>query len=171
MAGDALRLVPLSRGHAPELIEMAQEFRDEGDERFALLLADTDDFFAELERFERGVSLPPDRVRQTQFLLFRGARLLGGARLRHRLIPILHLDGGNVGYEIRRSERGRGYGSAILALMLEQAREIGLERVLLTTAESNLASQRVIERNGGVPDGTSVSHNTGETMRRYWITL
>jgi predicted acetyltransferase len=148
---------------------MAEEFRREGDPRFELALDDLDAFFEHVERFAAGRNLPDDRVQQTHFLLFDRDRLVGSARLRHRLIPVLHLDGGNVGYEIRRAERGKGYGTTLLALVLAEACRIGLDRVLLTTERQNLPSIRVIEKNGGVPDGTSISPNTGEVMLRYWI--
>lgn len=166
-----LRLSRLSRAHAPALQDMAREFEAEGDDRMAPVLADLAGFYASVEAFAAGEDLPVDRVQQTQLLLFRGERLLGSVRLRHRLIPVLLKDGGNIGYEIRRSERGRGYGSAILALSLLEARRIGLDRVLLTTAEDNPASIRVIEANGGVRDGEAISPNTGARMLRYWITL
>jgi len=168
---DELHLEPLSRARAQSLLEMAAEFRAEGDPRFDLLVDDIDAFFDLAERFALGRQLPADRVQQTQYVLLRGDEVLGSARLRHRLIPVLHQDGGNIGYEIRRSERGKGYGTTLLALMLNEARRSGLQRVLLTTARTNAASIRVIEKNGGVPDGTSVSPHTGEAMLRYWIDL
>lgn len=170
-AAGALRLERLERRHEGALRAMAAEFRAEGDERFELLFADGGAFFAEADRFAAGRDLPEDRVPQTQFLLFAGSRLLGGARLRHRLIPVLEQDGGNVGYEIRPSERGNGYATALLALILDEARRLGLPRVLLTAALTNRASIRVIEKNGGVQDGTSLSPRTGEVMLRFWIRL
>lgn len=171
MVAAALRLERAGRAYIKSLLDMAEEFRAEGDPRFDLLLDDADTFFDLLEGFAVGRDLPPDRVQQTQFLLFSGDRLLGSARLRHYLIPVLHQDGGHVGYEIRRSERSNGYGTALLALMLNEARRIGLNRVLLTTARTNKPSIRVIEKNGGTPDGTSVSPHTREVMLRYWVTL
>lgn len=171
MSSSEISLRPLSRADAAALRDMAREFTAGGDPRFDALLLDTPAFFADAERSAVGIDLPPDRVRQTQFLLWRGERILGGARLRHELIPQLHRDGGNIGYEIRPSERGRGYGHLILARMLREARAIGLTRVLLTAATSNAASLRVIEAAGGIADGLSVSHVTGQAMRRYWIEL
>src|SRR5262245_16021702 len=168
---DEPRLEPIGRAHSEALVEMAREFHAEGDPRLDPVLADIDAFFDRTQRFRLGQGLPEDRVQQTHYLLFAGPRLLGGARLRHRLIPPLLLDGGNIGYEIRKSERGKGYGTHILALMLAEARRIGLERVFLTAAHANVASRRTIERNGGVPAGESISPITGERMARYWIRL
>jgi predicted acetyltransferase len=167
----SVRLERLRRFHEAELVEMAREFRDEGDPRLDLLLDDPDAYFAEVACFEADQDLGPDQVPQTYFLLFEAGRLVGGSRVRHRLNEKLHLDGGNIGYEIRPPERGKGHGTAILGLSLLEARKLGLERVLLTAATDNVASRRVIEVHGGVPDGSTISPNTGEEMRRYWIEL
>lgn len=166
-----LRLEVVTRAHAEALADMAREFLAAGDPRLVAAVDDPDGFFARTQRFAEGRDLPPERVPQTHYLLLRGTRLLGGARLRHRLIPVLHRDGGNVGYEIRPTERRRGLGTALLGLVADAARGRGMTRLLVTTARTNLPSIRVIEHHGGVPDGTSVSPHTGETMLRYWIHL
>lgn len=164
-----LRLERLQRAHRGALVEMAESFRLSGDDRYALLLAHPDAWLETAERFDAGDDLPPDRVPQTVYLLFEGPQAVAAARLRRRLIPVLHLDGGHIGYEVRPEARGRGLGTALLGAMLERARAIGLARVLLTAAEHNVASRRIIERQGGVADGTRISPHTGETMVRYWI--
>lgn len=167
----SLALEPMDRRHKDELCDMAEEFRSEGDRRFDAVLDDPEEFFRIAERFESGLDLPADRVQQSNFLAFSGDRLVGSGRVRHRLIPVLHQDGGHIGYEVRRTERGRGYGNALLSLLLDEARRLGLVRVLLTAATNNPPSLRTIKRNGGVADGTSVSPRTGEVMARFWISL
>ena len=47
-------------------------------------------------------------------------------------------------------KRGRGYATRALREMLDEARREGLRYVELTTDANNIASQRVIEANGGV---------------------
>ena len=150
---------------------MAREFEAAGEPGFEVALSDPEAFFSRIACFELGTDLPTDRVRQSQFWLFRADRLLGSSRLRHRLIPRLERDGGHIGYEIRPSERRLGFGSALLGLTLQEAKAIGLPRVLLTTEPTNLGSIRIIRNNGGVFTDTSVSPNTGRTMNRYWIEL
>jgi predicted acetyltransferase len=56
---------------------------------------------------------------------------------------------GHIGYAVVPWKRGRGYATQALAAILPEAREVGLPYVELTTDASNLASQRVIEANGG----------------------
>jgi predicted acetyltransferase len=57
---------------------------------------------------------------------------------------------GHIGYAVVPWKRRRGYATRALALILPLAREQALPFVELTTDASNLASQRVIVRNGGV---------------------
>ena len=168
---DQLRLCRVTRANSDGLAEMAREFRCAGESPFGLALDDPDAFFDRVARFELGIGLPPDRVRMSQFWLFRGDLILGSSRLRHRLIPVLELDGGHIGYEIRPSERRKGLGSTLLRLTLQKAREIGLSRVLLTAEPTNLGSIGVIQANGGAFADTSISHRTGREMNRYWIKL
>lgn len=57
---------------------------------------------------------------------------------------------GNIFYAIRNSARGKGYGTALLNVMLNKAKEQGLNEILIQSSAGNIASQRVIEKNGGV---------------------
>lgn len=57
---------------------------------------------------------------------------------------------GHIGYAVVPWKRGRGYAKESLRLMLAQAHAEGLAFVTITTDPDNLASQRVIEANGGV---------------------
>ncbi len=117
----------------------------------------------------------PGRVPQTTLLLARETpervTLLGVSKLRHTLTPTLQDIGGHIGYSIRPSERGKGYGSRILALTLEQARTLGLSHVLLTCDTDNIRSARVIVRNGGVLTSEGYSTLRGGRVSRYWIAL
>lgn len=118
----------------------------------------------------------PDHVPQTLLILTRiepdGTPVaLGASLLRHHLTPKLEDIGGHIGYSIRPSERGQGYGTLILAMTLPFARALGLERVLLTCDTDNIRSARVIMSNGGVLTSEGHSPLTGVPISRYWIAL
>jgi predicted acetyltransferase len=57
---------------------------------------------------------------------------------------------GHIGYSVVPWKRRRGYATRALGLLLPDARAEGLEHVEVTTDVDNVASQRVIEANGGV---------------------
>lgn len=83
------------------------------------------------------------------WLIERG-EYIGQASVRPDLAtPYLITYGGHIGYSIRPSRRGQGYGKLILKLALEKSRRVGLDRVLITCDADNLASKRIIENNGG----------------------
>ena len=56
---------------------------------------------------------------------------------------------GHIGYAVVPWKRGKGYATRALELLLPEARHEGLAYVELTTDADNVASQRVIEANGG----------------------
>jgi predicted acetyltransferase len=89
--------------------------------------------------------------------------------VRHELNEFLLRAGGHIGYGIRPSARGRGLATWALRSVLPQASALGLEKVLVTCGDGNLASARVIEKAGGVLE--DVRHTELGLTRRYWITL
>ena len=80
---------------------------------------------------------------------------------------------GHIGYSVVAWKRRHGYATAALALMLGHARAEGLEHVLITTNVDNLASQRVIQANGGifVERVEKTAHHGGKAALRYRIDL
>ena len=56
---------------------------------------------------------------------------------------------GHIGYSVVPWKRQRGYATRALQLLLPQARDEGLAYVELVADADNIASQRVIEANGG----------------------
>jgi predicted acetyltransferase len=57
---------------------------------------------------------------------------------------------GHIGYSVVPWKQGLGYAKAALALLLPEAKSIGLSFVEITTDPENIASQRVILANGGL---------------------
>jgi predicted acetyltransferase len=84
------------------------------------------------------------------------------------LTPYLAEEGGHIGYDVRPSERRKGYGTHLLRLTLAEARRIGLTRVLVTADEANVPSWRIIEKNGGEYEPEVVRGKLA-ALRRYWI--
>ena len=118
--------------------------------------------------------VPEGAVRMTVLWLVEGSRFIGEVEIRHKLTTGLRRYGGHIGYGVRITERNRGYGTKLLKFALQYARdELGLPCVLITCDESNSASIRVIEKNGGILQD-KVNNHTDHGMvvtRRYWIAL
>lgn len=86
-------------------------------------------------------------------LVFADGKPVGFGSIRHFLTDALRKVGGNIGYGIAPEYRGKGYGKEILRLLLEEARRIGIDRVLVTIKLDNAASKAVALANGGVITG------------------
>ncbi len=155
-----------------DFCSLAEEFLAEDDERYREATADFEEFVRLCSDEAVGRNLAPGRVQQSTFWLVQNEqRILACSRLRHTLTPYLEEFGGHIGHDVRPSERGRGYGTQILKLTLDKAREIGLKRLLVTADSANVASWRIIEKNGGVLRSEAISPETDAFLRKYWIEL
>lgn len=73
-------------------------------------------------------------------------------------------------YEIDPAFRGKGYGKLILKSGLEEARKIGLQELLITCDDENIASKKIIEANGGIFIEKALLPKN-KTMLKYSIPL
>ena len=111
--------------------------------------------------------LPEDRVHCDYYWITDGTgadqEVVGFLAVRHSLTAWLLEEGGHIGYSVRPARRGQGHASRALALGVLRCAELGIDRVLVTCDDDNVASARTIERNGGVHE------DTRNGKRRYWI--
>lgn len=78
---------------------------------------------------------------------------------------------GHLGYAVVPWKQRRGYATQALALMLPQARKLGLAHIDLTTDPDNLPSQKVITANGGVFVERFAAPGYGKDELRFRIPL
>jgi predicted acetyltransferase len=90
----------------------------------------------------------------------------GGIALRHGLNDYV-LQFGHIGYGIRPSSRRRGLATWALGRILDEARTLGLEQVLIVCSVDNLASVKTIEHQGGVLE--DIRDTERGAVRRYRI--
>ncbi len=76
---------------------------------------------------------------------------------------------GDIGYDVRPSERGHGTATVMLQAMLEFTRVQGYADALITCDEDNIASRRVIEKAGGTYLDTFTDGD--DTVLRFLIAL
>ncbi len=135
-------------------------------ERLAL---DADAFRIRLTRLAdaREGRVAPGKVGDTTLWLVDGDEYLGRISIRHELSASLRSLGGHIGYDVRPSRRGEGFGGRMLALALPRAAALGIDPAMLTCDAANLASWRMIERCGGTRE-TEYMHE-GTLRYRYWL--
>ncbi|KXH81988.1 GNAT family N-acetyltransferase [Sporosarcina sp. HYO08] len=120
---------------------------------------------------EKGIGLPEGWVADsTYWLVNENDDVLGAANIRHALTERLQNIGGHIGYGIRPSARGKGYATKLLALGLEKIKGLGIEHALVTCDADNIASEKVIRKNGGVEDEDFIEDN-GNVVKRFWVEL
>ncbi len=136
-------------------------------ERFsAIELADRDVFAAycrRLNELDDPAAVPPLMVPSTILWWLEGDEYLGRISIRHQLTPFLLEQGGHIGYGVRPSARRRGHATAMLAAVLPHAAALGIDPVLVTCDDTNIASRKVIEAAGG-----ELEDQRGVKLR-YWV--
>ncbi len=113
----------------------------------------------------KGIGLPEGKVPRTTYWFHLEGKPAGVVNIRHRLSPLLRLEGGNLSYVIAPAFRGKGYAKIMLDLALTKAREDhNLKEILVTVLSENVVSRRVIENYGAVLEKES------DGRRYYWFT-
>ena len=103
-----------------------------------------------------------------------GERFIGEFQLRTELTQKVMFGIGSIGYAVRVSEQGKGYGTEILGQGLQIAKKHNMSKVLMNINDENLASAHICEKLGGELMDKIPSYNDAEghhILRRYWIYL
>jgi predicted acetyltransferase len=166
-----LQLVFATLDRRDAFLRMAQEWRDSGQDRYGLALEDFDAHVARIRQLEDPTRTPEGCVPGTELWVEQDDEIVACVRLRSRLNLAFADEGGNIGYDVRPSARGRGVGTWLLRNVLPEARRWGLERVLLTVDADNQPSIKIIEKCGGVLSSEGISQVSSKPIRRYWIDL
>lgn len=146
----------LSINDGNDVYEMLQEIpKDENGFENSVNGLSFDEYKLWLERsvdMSNAVGLESWMAPQTTFWLFIEGVPIGYGKVRHYLTDKLKVEGGHVGYAIRPSQRGKGYGKLLLKLLLAEANKLDIESVLVTVKNENKPSIQVALANSGVID-------------------
>lgn len=143
-------------------------------ENFTLLLGWSDDmdwpsYVRSIDENARSTTVSDDLVPATLLVADVDGTLVGRASIRFALNDWLALHGGHIGFGVLAEHRRNGYAIEILRQALIIAHAHGVERVLVTCDDANIASAAVIERSGGVLERVVPAGDGDVSFRRYWI--
>ncbi len=128
------------------------------------------DYVALVHGWEDGIDLPEDSAPQAELVGDVEGRIIGRLSVRFELNEFHRTWGGHIGYMVRPTCRGRGHATAMLGQSIDVLRDRGVDRILVTCNDDNLASARVIETNGGVLESVIPNADPQDVpKRRYWI--
>lgn len=155
-----------------EYLSFYQEWVDSGEDMVPWVIRKDPTDFEAMVRFllenENGDNLPEAWVPSSTYWLTVDNIVVGAVNIRHRLTEKLLHSGGHIGYGIRPRERRKGYAAHLLALALQEARVLGIDKVLVVCDEGNIASAKTILKNGGNPE-TDFVEEDGNVIKRFWI--
>lgn len=123
-----------------------------------------------LRESKEGLNLPTGHVPSTALFGFVGDEIVGKASIRHYLNDHLEKVGGHIGYGVLPAHRSKGFASLMLKESLTHCWNLGLKKVLVTCDESNLASVKVIVKNGGLLENIYDPKDGSSKKMRFWIT-
>ena len=150
-----------------EVYEMLQRIPDTPflDSSYQMAWEEFPGWLARKVDIANGVGLEDWRVPCTTFWLMDDGVPVALGCLRHRLTDALREHGGHIGYAVDATQRRKGYGKALLGLVIQEARRMGItEELLVTIHPDNIASRKVAEANGG-----ELRRETAERVY-YWFT-
>ena len=172
-----IELVKLTGEYRRQLFDMLAEWKADIERNrtdmspYRIWATDYRDFDAYIQILnaqpEPDSGLVPDT---TLFCLDRDRNIFVGAvNIRHYLNDRLLRSGGHIGDGIRPSERRKGYATAMIGLVLNECRKLGIDRVLMCCNKDNIGSAKSIINNGGVLENEI--EEDGKIEQRYWIKL
>lgn len=171
-----LVLVSPNERYKTAFAAMAEDFyAHEDQEKYASFQPALEDFglyVASRQDEARGIDLQKGYVPiVTYWLTDESDTIYGTIRYRAELNATLARIGGHIGFDVAPAHRGKGYATAMLRLLLLRITPLPRVKLLLTCDAGNVASQKVIEKNGGVQESTLYDTGTRRTILRYRITL
>jgi predicted acetyltransferase len=127
-------------------------------------------FISRLKANERGEELVEDWMIPSTFLVAEiDGKIAGRVSIRHSLNAFLASVGGHIGYCVLPSFRQRGVATEMLKHGITVAHKNGVNEILITCAEGNIGSRKVIESNGFTFEMFIDDEDLKTRYRRYWL--
>lgn len=130
-----------------------------------------EEWYQELQDNKNKEKLPKEYSTQTTYLVVENNEIIGILNARWDKVPVLMLFGGLIGYSIRPKYRGKGYANEMLKLGLDKFKEKGINEILISCKDFNIASKKVIEKNNGIFEREYYNKDEGYNYLIYIIEI
>ncbi|UOF01979.1 GNAT family N-acetyltransferase [Bdellovibrio reynosensis] len=128
------------------------------------------DMLEVLRKEKAGIEIAADKVPHTMLYAFVDGEIVGRVSVRHRLNDHLLQRGGHIGYSVAPRFRKNQYASEMVKQVMPYLRSLGLEKILITCADTNIPSWKIIEKLGAELEN-KIRDDKGELIRRYWLKI
>jgi len=129
------------------------------------------DYVQRLHDQALGKNLKEGHVPSKEFWIIDAEGYSGRIILGLAFFPAPNRVGHHVGYAVRPSRRRRGYATKALKSLLDEARELKIYKLMPSCDAANVASRKVIEKNGGVLLNGGPNENPSHGELRFLIDL
>ena len=163
--------------YATQIFEYRQEFLDSGDSMDGCgplrRSANPEEYLAICKQHENPETVPENLVVATQFIFVRKSdnKIVGMLQIRHYFNEYIEKYAGHIGYSVRPSERQKGYAKQMLKSAIPFCKEIGIDKILISCIDGNIASEKTIIANGGVYECTVLEPQSNRNLKRFWINI
>lgn len=132
---------------------------------------DFEKWFQELQDNKNKDKLSKEFSTQTTYLVVEDSEIVGILNARWEKVPALMLFGGLIGYSIRPKYRGKGYANEMLKLGLNKFKDKGINEILISCKDFNIASKKVIEKNNGIFERNYYNNDEGYNYLIYIVKI
>ena len=174
---EELILIKPTIEYGKQIMEYRQEFLASGDSMDGCgplrRIETVEEYLKICIDYENANTVPEHLVPATQFILVRKSdnKLIGMIQIRHKFNDYIEKYAGHIGYSIRPTERRKGYAKIMLKMALPYCKDIGINSVLISCVDDNIASEKTIIANGGIYESTVYEPNSNRYLKRFWIKL
>ena len=107
------------------------------------------EFLKEIENKKQGIG--NDGIKEIFYWFMEEGKIIGSGsiRLNPEIDEYTEKVCGHLFYQIIPSKRGKGYGTILCHLLLEEMRKLGFKEALISCFDTNIGSIKIIENNGG----------------------
>jgi len=178
MAIQNLKLIKIDKKYQKEITEMLDEWEEfnnthDTDHSPRAIFSNHSNFDEYIKNtLQRENSIDSKYVPSSLYYAYDQKRkiMVGAVNIRHYLNEKLLFDGGHIGDGVRPSERRKGYATKIISLALDECKNLGINKVLITCNKDNIGSAKSIINNGGILENEAVDEDK-QVVQRYWIKL